>query len=74
MKELQKGLVVIDFQGDVTSNLFLSEEERLYDGSISYTSTMSETDMRNEIVRKNRYQPMNCSSLTRKILFCSMCE
>ncbi len=46
VKELQKGLVVIDFQGDVTSNLSLSEEERLYDGSIRYTSTMSETDMK----------------------------
>lgn len=51
VKEMQKGLVVIDYHGDVTSSVSLSEDDKLYDGSIRYTSNMSESEMRNEIVR-----------------------
>ena len=49
--EIQKILVVIDYQGDTVSDLALTEKEKLYDGSMRYNSDMSESDIRIEIVR-----------------------
>ena len=43
--------MVIDYQGDTVSDIALTEKEKLYDGSMRYNSDMSESDIRNEIVR-----------------------
>lgn len=50
IKEVQKGLVLIDFQEE-KSDIPLREYDKLYDGSMRYSSDMSERDIRNEIVR-----------------------
>ena len=51
-KEVQKGLVLIDFQGDhPTDVLPLREYEKLYDGCMRYRSDMKEDEIRDEITR-----------------------
>lgn len=51
-KEVQKGLVVIDFQGYSPPQVVsLKEYQKIYDGCIRYMSNMSEDEIRNEIVR-----------------------
>ena len=50
-KEMQKGLVVINFQDKSVSDGVLREKEILYDGLMRYMTDMSEGDIREEIVR-----------------------
>lgn len=51
-KEVQKGLVVIDFQGsNPTGVLPLREYEKIFDGCIRFDTDMTENDIRDEIVR-----------------------
>ena len=51
-KEVQKGLVLISFQGDNPSEVMpLREYEKLYDGCIRYRSDMREEEIRDEITR-----------------------
>ena len=51
-KEVQKCLVIIDYQGDSPSEAVpLRDYEKLYDGCIRYRSNMSEFQIREEIVR-----------------------
>ena len=53
-KEVQKGLVLIDFQGDHPSELMpFRDYEKLYDGFIRYRSDniMREDEIRDEIAR-----------------------
>ena len=51
MKEVQKGLILIDFQSRNNSDVSLREYEKLYDGSMRYFSDWSENEVRREIVR-----------------------
>ena len=51
-KESQKGLVLIDFQGNKPSGVLpLHEYEKLYDGTMRYRSDMTEAEIREEITR-----------------------
>lgn len=51
-KEVQKGLVVIDYQGENVSGIVpLREYEKIFDGCIRYCTDMSEDSSRKEIVR-----------------------
>ena len=50
VKEYQKGLIVIDFQG-TGNEVPLNDYHKLYDGSMRYTSHIQESDVRKEIVR-----------------------
>lgn len=63
-KEVQKNLVVIDFQGDNPSEVVpLREYEKLYDGCMRYRSDMSETEIREEIVRLVRQKESDTHTL-----------
>ncbi len=48
---MQKGLVLVDYQGDTDSEVSLNEYQKLYDGCMRYNSDMSESDIKKEIVR-----------------------
>ena len=51
-KEVQKGLVLINFQGDNPSEVMpLREYDKLYDGCIRYRADMKEEEIRDEITR-----------------------
>ena len=50
VKELQKGLVLIDYKSD-PEDTSLCEYQKLYDGSMRYSSDMTENDIKKEIVR-----------------------
>ena len=64
-KEVQKTLVLIDYQGDQPSEVMpLKEYEKLYDGCIRYQSNMSEFQIRKEIVRLVRQKEVPLMTLT----------
>ena len=63
-KEVQKWLVLVDYQGDSPGEVvaFL-EYQKLYDGSIRYRMDMSEDEVRQEIVRLLRQKESVTHSL-----------
>ena len=69
IKEIQKGLVVVDCQSDAASTSCITEKEKLYDGSMTYRSDMTKSDTRSEIVRliKQKKQHTSYNSLIPKI-------
>lgn len=73
-KEMQKGLVVINFQDKSVSDGVLREKEILYDGLMRYMTDMSEGNIREEIVRlvrQNTFHHMTCNLFNQKILILS---
>ena len=65
-KEVQKSLVLIDFQGEQSSDVVpLKDYEKLYDGCIRYRSSMSEHQIRKEIVRLVRQKESITHALDR---------
>ena len=63
-KEIQKGLVLIDFQGDHSADVVpLREYEKLYDGCIRYRSDMKEDEIRDEITRLLRQKKSDTHNL-----------
>ena len=51
-KELQKNLVLIDYQGEEATEVApLREYEKIYDGCMRFKSDMKESDIREEICR-----------------------
>lgn len=63
-KEIQKRLVLIDYQGDSPGEIVAFwEYQKLYDGSIRYRLEMSEDDIRQEIVRLLRQKESITHSL-----------
>ena len=52
-KQYQKNLVVIDYQGNNQTEeiMALAEYHKIYDGCIRYNSEMTESEIRDEIVR-----------------------
>ena len=63
-KEVQKGLILVDFQGEKPSEVLpLREYEKIYDGCIRYRSDMSEDEIRDEIVRLVRQKESDLHDL-----------
>ena len=64
LKEVQKGLVLIDYQGKDAESVPFREYHKLYDGCIQYHSDMAEDDIRQEkrLVRmkKSETHTLNC--------------
>lgn len=67
-KEVQKTLVLIDYQGYQLSEVMpLKEYEKLYDGCIRYQSNMSEFQIRKEIVWLVRQKESTTHDLDRLV-------
>ena len=64
VKEVQKGLVLIDYQGGNSGDVVpFREYQKLYDGCIRYRSEMSESEVRQEVVRLVRMKQSDTHSL-----------
>lgn len=63
-KEVQKGLVLVDFQGEKPSEVLpLREYEKVYDEFIRYRSDTAEDEIREEIVRLVRQKESDTHDL-----------
>ena len=65
VKEEQKNLIVIDYPGpDIPEVVPLHEDEKVFDGSIRYSSNMDEDDIREEIAQMLREKKSSTHDLT----------
>ena len=63
-KEVQKGLILIDYQGEKVSEVLpLREYEIIYNGCMRYRSDMSEDEIKEEIVRLVRLKESDMHDL-----------